>query len=71
MRSQHPHGRGAEMAWSSGQQKGDSRSAGSQGFGLVPQAPVQARSEGDRCVADNNPTLGLASQGDGKLASPQ
>lgn len=71
MQSQHPHGRGAEMASSPGQQKGDSSSVGSQGFGLVPQAPAQTRSEGDRCVTDNNPTLGLASQGDGRLASPQ
>lgn len=37
----------------------------------MPQALVQARSEGDRCVTYNNPTLGLASQGDCKLASPQ
>lgn len=37
----------------------------------MPQALVQAHSEGDRCVTYNNPTLGLASQGDSKLASPQ
>lgn len=32
---------------------------------------MQVRSEGDRCVTYNNHTLGLASQEDCKLASPQ